>query len=262
MKEDEPNTNPIKKRLVFKIEGLEKLDDWEAVQASWPKTDQERIEWAKNLLKPQFNPFQALHNLFKESELQWVIALKKLKKEYGTKKRPGILKDFEAYALKNGLLTTHKFRKFLNWYGRVRYPDSQIDSIPKIEFEDLYQYHLFELSKLTHPNTIRSNLLPKDRLSIEVIALKLHYEGRPVNRKNCNEIIKEFGWKSGDRLYNRFSFYRSTSNRTGDPGTDSKLKNKIKLFIQVIENLDNPHRIKAIDELRTLEKRSKIQKNP
>ena len=88
-------------------------------------------------------------------------------------------------------------------------------------------------------------------LSIPQVALKLIYEGVSVTRENCKDIISNYGHKSGDKLYNEYTYYSSTSNRKGNPEPPTKLKfqNKIKLFEGVIEVLKQDKKQRAIDEL-------------
>jgi hypothetical protein len=91
----------------------------------------------------------------------------------------------------------------------------------------------------------------KPELTISQIALKLIYEGISVTRENCNEVILNYGHNSGDKLYNEYTYYSSTSNRKGNPEPPTKVKflNKIKLFEGVIEVLKLDKKERAIAEL-------------
>lgn len=88
---------------------------------------------------------------------------------------------------------------------------------------------------------------------IKEIALKYVYEGLQITRSNADAIISDYGLKSGEKLYQKFSFYSSRANRKGDPGTKKKLANKIKLLGRVILLLKENNRELAIDEMKALE---------
>lgn len=96
--------------------------------------------------------------------------------------------------------------------------------------------------------------LKKDKLTIRQIALKLVYEEAYVTRNSANDLIKEYGHKSGDSLYNHYTEYFNRNDRKAKPNPYSKrkLKNKIKLFESVIEVLSIEYKQKAIDELNIL----------
>ena len=94
----------------------------------------------------------------------------------------------------------------------------------------------------------------KPSLSITQLALKFAYEGKKVTRKNGNEIAKENGHNSGEKLFQKFTLYSSMQNRKGKPTpeTPTKYKNKIRLFESVIPLLENKHKQRALDELEIL----------
>lgn len=100
-------------------------------------------------------------------------------------------------------------------------------------------------------NDTKIKKVEKNKLTISQIALKLCYEGVIVTRNNCNELIKPYGHKSGEKLYNEFTLFSSVTNRKGnpDPPTKKKFQNKIKLFESVIELLDEDKKKRANDEL-------------
>lgn len=97
--------------------------------------------------------------------------------------------------------------------------------------------------------------------SIKQIALKLFYIGDSVTRENCNEIIKEYGYTSGESLYQHYSFFSSTANRKANPHplSQKRLSNKIKLFESVIEILPEVNKQRALDELKILKENYKIE---
>ncbi len=89
------------------------------------------------------------------------------------------------------------------------------------------------------------------KLKIDQIALKYVYEGLQITRENGNEIAKKYGHKSGEKLFQRFTYFRSYANRTGEPTlcTPKKLVNKIKLIESVIELLPTDKQQRAKDEV-------------
>ena len=96
---------------------------------------------------------------------------------------------------------------------------------------------------------------PKPEFSIKQIALKLVYEGVMVTRENATTLIKPYGHNSGDKLYNEFTFYSSSTNRKASPTpfTKQKFKNKIDLFHSVSNILTEPNKSRLLDELKIME---------
>ncbi|WP_146035210.1 hypothetical protein [Formosa algae] len=94
----------------------------------------------------------------------------------------------------------------------------------------------------------------KHKITIDQIALKYVYEGVSITRNNCNLEIKKYGLKSGEKLYQRFTYYSSRANRKGIPlnCTPKKLENKIKLIENVIEMLPDECKEQALDEVKIL----------
>lgn len=97
--------------------------------------------------------------------------------------------------------------------------------------------------------------LPQPKLSIKHIALKLAYENVSVTKKNANEIIKEYGHSSGEKLYQQYNQFRTIGNRidTETLGTKKKIENRIKLIKEVSEFLASNLKDKAKQEVITLE---------
>ena len=102
---------------------------------------------------------------------------------------------------------------------------------------------------------------PNEKLTINQIALKLFYEGEIISKENCNDIINEYGHKSGDKLYQRFTYYSSTANRKANPHplTQKRFQNKIELFKSVIGLLSEEGKERALDELNILKDNYKIE---
>jgi hypothetical protein len=96
----------------------------------------------------------------------------------------------------------------------------------------------------------------KPELKINQIALKYAYEGSQITRKNGNEIAKEYGHNSGEKLFQKFTYFSSPANRKGKPNlcTPKKLDNKIKLIESIIELLPTDKQGRAKDEVSMLKK--------
>ncbi len=96
----------------------------------------------------------------------------------------------------------------------------------------------------------------KPELKIDQIALKYAYEGLQITRENGNEIAKEYGHNSGEKLFQRFTYFSSSANRKGKPNlcTPKKLDNKIKLIESIIELLPTDKQERAKDEVLILKK--------
>ena len=110
---------------------------------------------------------------------------------------------------------------------------------------------------ITKQNNKLSDLIThQPKLKIDQIALKYVYEGLQITRENGNEIAKQYGHTSGEKLFQRFTYYLSTANRKAKPDlcTPKKLKNKIKLIESVIELLPIDKQARAIDEVAILNK--------
>ncbi|MCS5488917.1 hypothetical protein [Algoriphagus limi] len=99
------------------------------------------------------------------------------------------------------------------------------------------------------------------RLTIDQIALKLYYEffkdKKSLTRELAMQIIKEYGLCSGDKLYQRHTFYAKKTNRLAVPETRKKLENKIQLFNSVIDILPNDYKKIAQEELETIKSKGK-----
>jgi hypothetical protein len=96
----------------------------------------------------------------------------------------------------------------------------------------------------------------KPELKIDQIALKYAYEGLQITRENGNEIAKEYGHNSGEKLFQRFTYFSSSANRKGKPKlcTPRTLDNKIKLIESIIELLPTDKQERAKDEASILKK--------
>lgn len=92
---------------------------------------------------------------------------------------------------------------------------------------------------------------PVFKLKIDQIALKYAYKGMQITRENGNQIAKEYGHNSGEKLFQRFTYYSSAANRKGKPTpcTPKKLDNKIKLIESIIDFLPTDKQERAKDEV-------------
>lgn len=124
-------------------------------------------------------------------------------------------------------------------------------------FTEALEYWKAELDNLKPSVTA---LLPqpivkqKPKLTINQIALKYVYELLQITRENSKEIARKYGHNSGEKLFQRFTYYSSTANRKGKPipCTPKKLDNKIKLIESVIELLPTDKQERAKDEVSIL----------
>jgi hypothetical protein len=103
------------------------------------------------------------------------------------------------------------------------------------------------------PRTITKQ---KTELKIDQIALKYAYEGIQITRENGNDIAQKYGHNSGEKLFQRFTYFSSSANRKGKPNlcTPKKLDNKIKLIESIIELLPIDKQERAKDEVSILKK--------
>lgn len=140
--------------------------------------------------------------------------------------------------------------------------NSGIKTKPAQEAEGLQ-----ELRKLLgdeHPdcNNIILNKKEIQRLlSINQIALKYVYEGLLITRENGGEIAKKYGHNSGEKLFQRFSYYSSLANRTGKPhpNTPRKIDNKIQLLESVVDILPDDKKGRVFDEIKILKTHSESE---
>lgn len=102
--------------------------------------------------------------------------------------------------------------------------------------------------------TIQSNGIPNKKLKIKQIALIHVYNGKSITRENSNQVIQKYGHNSGESLFQKFTFYSSTTNRKGKPNpyTLKKLKNKIELLESVLSFIQKDKQQRALDEISIL----------
>lgn len=186
-----------------------------------------------------------------------------------------VVKDFEIKSAAEKLITVNSkeelleinrdFQRFeyYNLFGTKQGNYTYCENVLKTMFK-----RIEELSGILPPNTNDNNTVVKNnqptsslgvvsfieedktKLTIRQVALKLVYEGRQVTRGNSKQIVKEYGHKSGEKLYQLYTEYLSPTNRAGRPipCTVAKLKSKIKLFNVVADILSEPFKSKAIKD--------------
>lgn len=183
-----------------------------------------------------------------------------LKEEIEIRIREVIIPKIERKKL---ILSNQQFQEFCD--KEVQKSSSVMDSLLKTEeqnkeyLKDPYRMnrtkmYIIEKETIKHLNDNVIENVKTPKLSIEQIALKCVYEGVQVTRANANQIIKKYGHNSGEKLFQRFTFYSSTANRKGIPMpcTAKKLKNKIELLNSVIDLLPESLKSKTIDEVNIL----------
>ena len=114
------------------------------------------------------------------------------------------------------------------------------------------KYVVLETPPFLKPKEETQTILKeKSILTISQIALKYVYEGLQITRVNGNDIAKKNGHNSGEKLFQKYTYYTSQTNRKGKPipCTVKKLKNKIELIESVIELLPTDKQEKAQDEV-------------
>jgi hypothetical protein len=151
--------------------------------------------------------------------------------------------------------------RLLSDADKLRFIDAMNLQVPKhdnssrIESDNarfLAEFNFFEFidqlkSELMKFNEEKS----RSKLSISQIALKMVYEGNIINRNTADDVAKENGYKSGEKLYQKFMQYSSRANRTGF-STPKKVKYKIQLIESVISILPSEKQELAKDELNIL----------
>lgn len=95
---------------------------------------------------------------------------------------------------------------------------------------------------------VNKETIHKPELTIKQIALKYVYSGQQITRENGNEIARQYGHNSGEKLFQQYTLFRSAANRKAKPQpcTPRKLQNKIALLESILNLVptDNQSRIK------------------
>lgn len=195
-----------------------------------------RFEWKEGLKSPRRKDIitAKLNDINQQSERAADLIKSSIRQStYQQKKEKIITKVSHGY-YKKSFISTHQNSIEVEAYCDQHYLKPYLE----IEIDKKESQHKPKLNAIT----------------LREIALRLVYNSDSVTREKCKTISEDNDYKSGDALYNHFSFYSSTANRKGKPSpyTQKKLKNKIILFENVIKTLDKPFKNSALDELNIL----------
>lgn len=96
------------------------------------------------------------------------------------------------------------------------------------------------------------------RKNVKQIALIHYYEGNHITREKANTIASNYGYNSktsGEGLFQDYNFFAENGNRRGRPNpfTNKKLQNKINLIKNVVDQLTDKAKNKALDDIQILE---------
>lgn len=99
----------------------------------------------------------------------------------------------------------------------------------------------------------------EDKLKVKQIALIHIYRQSTISRENADEIAFYAGYKnkkSGEGLFQDYSFFSKVSNRIEEPTPTSRviLKNKIELFESVLSHLNEEESVRAIKDIDILKR--------
>lgn len=94
----------------------------------------------------------------------------------------------------------------------------------------------------------------KANLTIKQIALIHAFEWEQITRTNAKRIVESYGYTSGEKLFQWYTFFSESLNRKAKPNpcTAKTLKNKIKLFESIIPLLSTKASGRALDEVKIL----------
>lgn len=162
-------------------------------------------------------------------------------------KHTGINEGWGYVKKRYPIILTHKEVKEFGYYsGIVNKVEEQVKKYPQL-------FAAFD--KCEHNLSAKQNETQTTELKIDQIALIHVYEGKQVTRDNGNEIAKQYNHSSGEKLFQRFTYFSSTANRKGKPTpcTPKKLSNKIELFKSIINHLSDNAKQRANDEVNILE---------
>lgn len=90
-------------------------------------------------------------------------------------------------------------------------------------------------------------------LKIKEVALLLYYSGVSVTRQNADDLIMNYGHKSGESLYHDYIFFSDYKNRTSEGVSKQKMKNTAKSIENIIGLLnDESFKKRALTDLKSL----------
>ncbi|TND07943.1 MAG: hypothetical protein FD123_2751 [Bacteroidetes bacterium] len=132
-----------------------------------------------------------------------------------------------------------------------------IQQFPTFQNKKLFLDRFIETEIQKIENGVNSSPVQKPEHSLREVALFLFYNGEKVDKKNADQLAKKYNHKSGQKLYQLFTFYSSNSNRIQPEETKKKAANKIALLNRVITMLNGAPQAKAKDELKTMTAKNK-----
>lgn len=91
-------------------------------------------------------------------------------------------------------------------------------------------------------------------ITVKQIALVYVYNNDLITRDNANNIVKKYGYTSGEGLYQDFIKYSNVQNRSGRPSplTRKKLNNQIERIKSIIQHLSDKGKQQANKDLEKL----------
>ena len=121
------------------------------------------------------------------------------------------------------------------------------DNTPEHEMLTLIEHEMPIIEKNDSEN------INHPKISLQQIALLYVWEGKLITKENSDQLAREFGYKSGAKLYQKYTRWSKRTNRVADPdGSTAEIKHKIELFESVIELLPMACKAKAREELQIL----------
>lgn len=125
-----------------------------------------------------------------------------------------------------------------------------LDSEDPTKVVDFFHFELIKMINEVREKTIEKGGVKNK--TVNFVALYLYYSKENVSNRNVDEIARGFGFKNGGKLIQEYNKFQVYADRTADPESKIKLKNKIKLFEEVKKLLAEPNRKKVDDELGVL----------
>jgi hypothetical protein len=121
-------------------------------------------------------------------------------------------------------------------------------------FNDAYQ-RFIDFEPQPRPSNELGNIAGLPMLTLQQIALLYAYEGKAIPKADANEIAREYGHKSGGKLYDHYRTVCQRAGRVGDEIRGQRLVPMIKNIKVVVPYLTGIQQRQAEIELQTLEAR-------
>jgi len=180
-----------------------------------------------------------------EIEEPQVIVFENFSDVFATAIKDGLIEDFtdkKAFLIAQTAYN-YQFNVWLQEYKNWEYRNEEQyrELLNKNIFNDFLSYKKTKALKSTNElvsKTGTNNQTVKTQLSIRQVALVCHYTDCAVTRATATAIVEQYGYKSGDSLFNDYTYYRSKANRLGAETSKKKNANKLRLFEHVQAYLD------------------------